>query len=132
MIFTRHPTPRTTCPIHRGNTTTVSETRLTIAVGSAKAQGSKAKPINGPEPSRATRVRDETIQRITNILAHLVPHRRDPASSSFVSESRPRESIQLRMLKILIIFQLQSQRRKYYMGLICATMKTRLMLRLVF
>jgi hypothetical protein len=32
------------------------------------------------------------------------------------------KSIQLRMLKILILFQLQCQRRKYLLGLICATM----------
>jgi hypothetical protein len=35
------------------------------------------------------------------------------------------KSIQLRMLKILRLFELQSQRRKYLLGLICATMKTR-------
>jgi hypothetical protein len=32
--------------------------------------------------------------------------------------------IKLRMLMILIIFQLQSQRTKYFLGLIYATMKT--------
>jgi hypothetical protein len=53
----------------------------TIVVGSAKAQGSKAKP-------KASGVRDNVTQRMDNILAHLVPYRGDPASSRFVSESR--------------------------------------------
>jgi hypothetical protein len=66
---------------------TVSKTGPTFAMGSAKAQGSKTKFINGSEPPRATRVRDEATQRMANILAHPVPHRGDPASSSFVSES---------------------------------------------
>jgi hypothetical protein len=46
----------------------------TITVRSAKAQGSKVKPVYGSEPPRATRVRDEVTQRMANILAHLVPH----------------------------------------------------------
>jgi hypothetical protein len=60
----------------------------TIAVGSAKAQCSKAKPIEGLEPPKAIRARDEATQRMVNILVHLVPHRGDPVSSSFVSKSR--------------------------------------------
>jgi hypothetical protein len=36
----------------------------TIAVGSAKAQGSKAKPVNRSEPPRATRARDEATQMV--------------------------------------------------------------------
>jgi hypothetical protein len=35
-----------------------------IAMGSVKAQGSKAKPINGSELLRATRARDEVTQRV--------------------------------------------------------------------
>jgi hypothetical protein len=54
-----------------------------------KALGLKIKPINGSKPPRETRVRDEATQRFANILAYLVPHRGDPTSSSFVSESRP-------------------------------------------
>jgi hypothetical protein len=46
----------------------------TITVRSAKAQGSKVKPVYGSEPPRAVRVRDEVTQRMANILAHLVPH----------------------------------------------------------
>jgi hypothetical protein len=42
------------------------------------------------------------------------------------------KSIQLRMLKILRLFELQSQRRKNLLGLICATMKTRYTLCLIF
>jgi hypothetical protein len=57
-----------------------------IAVGSAKAQGSKVKPINGSKPPR---VRDDATQKMGNILAHLVLHGGDPASSSFIFESRP-------------------------------------------
>jgi hypothetical protein len=75
-------------PICHGNTTTVSEIGPMIVMGSAKAQGSKVKPIYRSEPPRATRGRDEAKQRMPNILMHLVPHRGEPASSSFVSESR--------------------------------------------
>jgi hypothetical protein len=66
---------------------TISKMGPTFAMGSTKAQGSKTKFINGSEPPRATRARDEVTQRMANILAHPVPHRGDPASSSFVSES---------------------------------------------
>jgi hypothetical protein len=88
MIFMCHPTPRTTHPIHHGNTAIVSEIGPMIAVGFAKAQDSKAEPINGSDPPTATRARDEATQRMANILAHPVPHQGDPASSSFISESR--------------------------------------------
>jgi hypothetical protein len=67
---------------------TVYEMSPMIAVMSAKAQGSKVKPVKGSEPTRATRARDKATQRMTNILAHLVPHQGDPTSSSFVSECR--------------------------------------------
>jgi hypothetical protein len=43
----RHLTPHTMHPMRPGNTTTVSKMGPMIAVGSAKAQGSKAKPVNG-------------------------------------------------------------------------------------
>jgi hypothetical protein len=59
-----------------------------IAVGSAKAQGSKAKLIGGSEPPRATRARDEATQRVANILAHSGPHRGDPVPSRFISKLR--------------------------------------------
>jgi hypothetical protein len=72
--LTRHLTPHTIHPICRGNTATISEMGPTITVRSAKAQGSKVKPVYGSEPPRATRVRDEVTQRMANILAHLVPH----------------------------------------------------------
>jgi hypothetical protein len=42
----------------------VFETGPTIDMGSVKAQGSKAKPVNGSEPPRATRARDQTTQRV--------------------------------------------------------------------
>jgi hypothetical protein len=67
---------------------TVSETGPIIAMGSAKAQVLKVKPVYELELARATRARDEATQRMPNILAHPVPHQGDPASSSFVSESR--------------------------------------------
>jgi hypothetical protein len=79
-----HLIPHTTHPIRCENTTTVSETAPTIVMGSTKSQSSKVKPVNGSEPSRATRVMDEATQRMTNILARLVPDRGDPMSSSFV------------------------------------------------
>jgi hypothetical protein len=47
--FMRHLTPHTTHPIRHGNTANVSETGPMIALGSAKAQGTKAKPVNGSE-----------------------------------------------------------------------------------
>jgi hypothetical protein len=86
--FTHHLTPRTMCPTHRGNTTTVSKMGLMIAVGSAKAQGLKVKPVYGLELPRPARVRNEATQRVANILLHSMPHRGDPASSSLVSKSR--------------------------------------------
>jgi hypothetical protein len=64
-----------TRPIRHRNMATISEMGPTIAMGSTKAQGLKAKPINGLEPSRATKARDEVTQRMANILAHPVPHR---------------------------------------------------------
>jgi hypothetical protein len=85
--FMRHSTPRTTHHIHHGNTTTVSEMGPMIAVGSTKAQGSKVKPVSGLEPPRATRARDEATERMANILVQPVPHRGDPTSSSFISDS---------------------------------------------
>jgi hypothetical protein len=67
---------------------TVSKMGPMIAVGSAKAQASKPKPINGSDPPRATRARDEATKRMVNILAQPVHHQGDMASSSFVLESR--------------------------------------------
>jgi hypothetical protein len=84
----RHLTPCTMCPIRRGNTTIVSKIGPMIVVGSAKDKGSKAKLIYGSEPPRATRAWDEATQRMDNIFVHLVPHREDPVSTSFISESR--------------------------------------------
>jgi hypothetical protein len=75
-------------PIRRGNMTTVLEMGLTIAMGYAKAEGSKVKPVYGSEPPGAIRARDEETQRMANILVHPAPHRGDPAFSSFVLESR--------------------------------------------
>jgi hypothetical protein len=86
--FMHHLTPRTMRPIRHGNMAIVSKMGPTIAVGSAKAQGSKAKLVDRSEPPRATRARDEATQRMANILVHPAPHRGDLASSSFVSESR--------------------------------------------
>jgi hypothetical protein len=67
---------------------TVSEMGPMIDVGSSKAQGLKAKTINGSEPPRPTRARNEATQKMTNILVHPVPHRGDPASLNVVSESK--------------------------------------------
>jgi hypothetical protein len=50
--FTHHPTPRTKHRIHHGNTTIVTKMGPMIAVGSAKAQGWKVKPVYGSEPHR--------------------------------------------------------------------------------
>jgi hypothetical protein len=84
--FMHHLTPHTMHPIRHGNTTTISETGLMIAVGSVKAKGSKGKPVDRSEPPRATRARDEMTQRTANILVHPTTHQGDPISSSFVSE----------------------------------------------
>jgi hypothetical protein len=86
--FICHSTPCMTRPIRRGNMATVSEMGLMIVVGSTKAQGSKAKLVYDSELPRATRVRDKAIQRIANILAHPMPHRGDPTSSTLAFESR--------------------------------------------
>jgi hypothetical protein len=86
--FTHHPTPHRTHPIRHRNLTTVSEMGPMIVVGSTKAQGLNAKSVYGLEPPRATRVRDQATQKMANILAHPSPHRGDPASSNFISESR--------------------------------------------
>jgi hypothetical protein len=74
--------------ICHGNTKTVSQIGPMIVVGFAKAQSLKVKPVYGSEPPRATRARDEATQRMDNILTHPMPHQGDPASSSFLSESR--------------------------------------------
>jgi hypothetical protein len=74
--------------IRCGNMATVSETGPMIVVGSTKAQDSKVKLVYGSEPPRATRARDKATQRMADILTHPVPHQGDPASSSFISESR--------------------------------------------
>jgi hypothetical protein len=47
----------------------ISEMGPTIAMGSAKAQGSKAKPISGLELPRATGAKDEATERVANTLA---------------------------------------------------------------
>jgi hypothetical protein len=86
--FMHHLTPPMMRPIRHTNTATVFKIGPTIVVGSAKAQGSKAKHVYGSQPPRETRVRDKATQRMTNILVHSVPHRGDPASSSSVFESR--------------------------------------------
>jgi hypothetical protein len=85
--FTCHPTPCMMHHIRHGNMATISQMGLMIAVGTPKAQDSKAKPVYGSKPPRATRVKEEETQRMANILAHPVPHRGDPTSSSFVSDS---------------------------------------------
>jgi hypothetical protein len=87
--FMHHPTPHRMHPIRCDYTATIFKMGPMIVMGSAKAPSSKVKPINGSEPPRATRTRDETTQRMANILAHPVPHRGDMTSSCFVSESRP-------------------------------------------
>jgi hypothetical protein len=43
-------------------------------VGSTKAQGSMVKPIDGLDPTRVTRARDEVTQMMANILVHPVLH----------------------------------------------------------
>jgi hypothetical protein len=88
--FTHHLTHLMTCPIHHGNTSTISEMGPTIVVGFTKAQSSKTRPVYGSKLPRATRARDEVTQMMANILAHLVPHQGDPTPSSFVFESRSR------------------------------------------
>jgi hypothetical protein len=76
-------------PYTSWDTTTVSKTSPMIAMGCNKAQGLKENPSVGSEPPKATRVRDEATQGRAHILAHPVPQRGDPASSSFIFESRP-------------------------------------------
>jgi hypothetical protein len=61
----------------------ISETGPTIAMGSAKAQGSNVKPVNGSEPPRATRASDEVTQRVAmrwNIRSPIEGTRRSQAS----------------------------------------------------
>jgi hypothetical protein len=88
--FMYQQTPCMTCPMRHGNTIIISKMGPMIVMGSVKAQGLKAKPIDGSELPRATRARDKATQRVANILAHPVPHLGDPSSSSIVSESRSR------------------------------------------
>jgi hypothetical protein len=44
----------------------VFETGPTIDMGSVKAQGSKAKPVNGSKPPRATRARAKATQGVAS------------------------------------------------------------------
>jgi hypothetical protein len=57
--------------------------------GPTNAQGSKAKPTSWVSATKANRVSDKEIQRVASSWHILEPHREDPTSSSFVSESRP-------------------------------------------
>jgi hypothetical protein len=62
----------------------------TIAVRSAKAQGLKAKPTNWVRAVLSNQSEGQSATKGGQELAHPEPHQGDPASSSFVSESRLR------------------------------------------
>jgi hypothetical protein len=71
------------------DTAIVSKKGPTIAVGFATAQGLKAKPAD-----RVRATQSNLSERLSDTkggqqLEHLEPHRGDPASSTFISESQP-------------------------------------------
>jgi hypothetical protein len=74
--------------------TTVSKMGPTIAVESAKAQGSKAKPTSRVRVTQSNQSEARSDTKGGQQLVHPEPHQGDPTSSSFVSVSRPRGFLQ--------------------------------------
>jgi hypothetical protein len=68
--------------------TTVSKMGPTTTVRSAKAQGLKAKPASRVKPAQSNQSEGQSEIKGGQQLVHPEPHRGDPTSSSFVSESR--------------------------------------------
>jgi hypothetical protein len=60
-----------------------------IAVGSIKAQGSKAKPTDRVRAAQSNQIEGQSATKDGQQLVHPLPHRGDPTSSSFISESQP-------------------------------------------
>jgi hypothetical protein len=66
----------------------------TIAVESAKAQGSKAKPTSRVRVTQSNQSEARSDTKGGQQLVHPESHQGDPATSSFVSVSRPRGFLQ--------------------------------------
>jgi hypothetical protein len=69
---------------------TISKTGPTIAMGSANAQGSKAKPVESGQSRLEQPERGTKRHKGWPIDGASGEHRGDPASANFISESRPR------------------------------------------
>jgi hypothetical protein len=69
---------------------TISTTGPIIVVGSAKAQGLKAKTASRVKAAQSNQSEGQSNTRGGQQLVHPEPYRGDPTSSSFISESQPR------------------------------------------
>jgi hypothetical protein len=67
---------------------TVSKMGPMIAMDLLELRVPRQNPPVGSTPPRAHRMRDKATQRVASNQRYLGPHREDPTSSSFVSESR--------------------------------------------
>jgi hypothetical protein len=76
-------------PSSSRDTATIYKIGPTIVVGSAKTQGSKAKPVSRVRATQSNQREEPSDTKCGQQLVHSVPHRGDLASSSFVFESRP-------------------------------------------
>jgi hypothetical protein len=70
--------------------TTIYKTGPMIVVSLPKLNVLRQNPLVGSAPPRANRARDKATQMVTSGWRYPGPHRGDPASSSFLSRSRPR------------------------------------------
>jgi hypothetical protein len=68
--------------------TIISKTGPKIVVGLLELRVLRQNPPVGSALPRPNRAKDKAIQRVTSSWCYLGPHRGDPASSSFVFESR--------------------------------------------
>jgi hypothetical protein len=72
------------CALYITGTTTVSEMVPTIALGSVKAQGSKAKSASQVRAAQSNQSEGRRDTKGGQQLVHPVPHQGDPASSRFI------------------------------------------------
>jgi hypothetical protein len=76
-------------PTTTQDTENISKTGPMIVVGLSKLRVLRQNPSVGSALPKANRVGDKATQRMASSWRYLGPHRGDPASSSFVSESWP-------------------------------------------
>jgi hypothetical protein len=87
--FMCHPTPCVMCPISRMIWQSYPKWAPMIVVGSAKAQGLKAKLTNQVRAAQSNQRKERSNTKDGQQLVHPVPHRGDLTSSSFIPGAAP-------------------------------------------